>query len=550
MLDRFGQDPFAGLEGADVSGWMVAHHGFEKLPEAAFLDGMSYPWLERFDRRSSSYFGFAGPGGDQLRPGQRLTVGQKLVSANKQYSLLFQKDGNLVLYKGAHPYWTTNTGGRGGTHAEMQPDGNFVLYTAANVPVWDTHSYGHGGAYLAMQDDGNLVVQYGTNAVWSSETWGGVHHESTGFLHDLGSAVSTVAHAVTHNPVADLASKAISVVNIPLHIAQQALNVITHNPIWDAAQSVMSFVPLIGTAVSSGMSIAATIGKGGSMQDIALAAAKGALPGQPISGYAFDVAVGLLLHGKPDAAALEFARNQVPGGEIGKHAFDLAVSIILGKHVNVADAAVKAAKSALPNVPIIHAAFEAGAGMGKAVSSAASVQRVVNALPPQARNAFHAGLAAAKANQITPHNAAAVKASISAGPHGAAMQKAVSNALAVHTEAAKRTMAQIAYAAALKHVIALNQGHPHAKAGMAVIAQRAKQGDKAALASTAIISIASKELQKRGAVPPSPAAVASGEAMMIAGFSFGAVKSLPDAGLATWIAPHVKGTHGNFLVRY
>lgn len=52
----------------------------------------------------------------------------------------------------------------------MQGDGNFVLYTASNVPLFHTRTNGRAGAYLAVQDDGNLVVYQGGAARWSSGT--------------------------------------------------------------------------------------------------------------------------------------------------------------------------------------------------------------------------------------------------------------------------------------------------------------------------------------------------------------------------------------------
>jgi len=53
----------------------------------------------------------------------------------------------------------------------MQPDGNLVLYDAANQPKWASGTYGKAVTHVIMQPDGNLVIYNGTTAVWASDTW-------------------------------------------------------------------------------------------------------------------------------------------------------------------------------------------------------------------------------------------------------------------------------------------------------------------------------------------------------------------------------------------
>ena len=62
-----------------------------------------------------------------------LEQGKKLVSANRKYE------------------------------AEMQTDGNFVIYAPNRVPIWSTRTNGKGAApyKLAMQADSNLVIYAG-----------------------------------------------------------------------------------------------------------------------------------------------------------------------------------------------------------------------------------------------------------------------------------------------------------------------------------------------------------------------------------------------------
>ena len=97
---------------------------------------------------------------DALQPGARLLAGQSLTSANKRYRLVYQTDGNLVLYDdgdGTIP-WASGTGGTSAGQALMQTDGHFVVYDAQVVGVWGSGTAGNANARLVLQNDGNLVI--------------------------------------------------------------------------------------------------------------------------------------------------------------------------------------------------------------------------------------------------------------------------------------------------------------------------------------------------------------------------------------------------------
>jgi nucleoid-associated protein YgaU len=53
--------------------------------------------------------------------------------------------------------------------AEVQTDGNFVLYTSEK-PVWHTDTKGAKDVRLVVQDDRNVVLYAEDNAAWSSKT--------------------------------------------------------------------------------------------------------------------------------------------------------------------------------------------------------------------------------------------------------------------------------------------------------------------------------------------------------------------------------------------
>jgi hypothetical protein len=107
--------------------------------------------------------------GDRLHNGEKLEVGQSLTSENGAYELTLQEDGNLVLYSGDEPVWSTSTGGQNVVRAEVQKDGNFVLYTPDDA-VWASETKGAKDVRLILQDDRNLVLYGFDGPAWSSET--------------------------------------------------------------------------------------------------------------------------------------------------------------------------------------------------------------------------------------------------------------------------------------------------------------------------------------------------------------------------------------------
>lgn len=101
--------------------------------------------------------------------GKKFTKNYKIYSPYRTYYMVFQNDGNLVVYnsRSGSAVWDSKTA-NSGNRAEFQSDGNFVIYNSAGTPVFSTNT-ANRGSVLKMQDDGNLVIYNGSdNPVWSS----------------------------------------------------------------------------------------------------------------------------------------------------------------------------------------------------------------------------------------------------------------------------------------------------------------------------------------------------------------------------------------------
>ena len=103
-----------------------------------------------------------GATAERLSPGGVLLPNNQLLSPNKAYQLLYQPDGNLVLYRVADKFvvWSSNTQGRTPSRLVMQADGNLVMYGIDNNAQWHSSTFGAGNenSSALLQDDGKLVI--------------------------------------------------------------------------------------------------------------------------------------------------------------------------------------------------------------------------------------------------------------------------------------------------------------------------------------------------------------------------------------------------------
>lgn len=123
----------------------------------------------------------AQQGTNTLSAGQKLTEGQRLISANKMYYLVMQADGNLSLKKtsGDGLVWSSMVDLGSGHSLTLQTDGNLVIYNKDNKSVWNSMTQAfydpkfgtadNKPVRAVLEDNGTLNLYSATNKkVWES----------------------------------------------------------------------------------------------------------------------------------------------------------------------------------------------------------------------------------------------------------------------------------------------------------------------------------------------------------------------------------------------
>lgn len=109
----------------------------------------------------------------EIVTGEKMVMGDQLVSANGKFKFVFQKDGNCVVYNvdSGAALWSTGTAKQ--TSADrlvLQNDHNLVLYTSANKALWNSKTSDRyvDESRLVMQDTGLLELIHDGDVVWQS----------------------------------------------------------------------------------------------------------------------------------------------------------------------------------------------------------------------------------------------------------------------------------------------------------------------------------------------------------------------------------------------
>ncbi len=126
---------------------------------------------------------WVGGTGNQSMPSFELQPGKWYVSNNGSYVLVFQHDGNLVIYssfvgplrdeqRDSHlekAVWSSRSNKRGGKHCVMQRDGNLVIYKDdCKTPVWSSNTTNRNEpTFLELTNSGELRIV--THAIESKD---------------------------------------------------------------------------------------------------------------------------------------------------------------------------------------------------------------------------------------------------------------------------------------------------------------------------------------------------------------------------------------------
>ena len=348
----------------------------------------------------------------EIAPGEQLVRGRKYYSPNKSVFLVFQGDGNLVIYpgNGGKAIWNTGTQGHGATQAVLQTDGNLVVY-AGGKALWNSQSHGNPGSRLWIQDDGNVVVYNKANRpVYVSHTTGGTPPNSGNVFSDIVEGIADVVTApvravamVTESipvlgDVTRIVSDAASAPgNIATSIASGArLDHVAVNAlkaqlklvkdVAPYAQTVVSLVPGIGSGVAAAVGAGVALAEGQNITEAVKAGVRGAIPGGPLVQAGFDAALKVAAGENVGKAVLEGARAQL--SPAAQKAFDVGLAVVTGEKIQTALANGLASLAPAQLQTIVAAGQKAIGTMPglsnalKSVAPGAATQGFQIALPP------------------------------------------------------------------------------------------------------------------------------------------------------------------------
>ncbi|KAL7373196.1 hypothetical protein ABVT39_001077 [Epinephelus coioides] len=95
-----------------------------------------------------------------LSKGEELGKGGSLESSNGKFKVIFQDDGNFVIYQGSEAIWSSDTHGTYSVRVCMQEDCNLVIYSDNGKPRWCTETCRSdcSSCDLQLTDDCKLVM--------------------------------------------------------------------------------------------------------------------------------------------------------------------------------------------------------------------------------------------------------------------------------------------------------------------------------------------------------------------------------------------------------
>lgn len=263
-----------------------------------------------------------------------------------------------------------------------------ALYTPSTI------SYHPSAGFVVCGDDGEAIFV----------GWG---IDFGGFFRDVGRGIAKAANTVAstvekgakwvvqHDPLAQTIKAVAEGKRLDRALLEGGK--VTVEALKEAgpyAQAVLSVIPGVGTGVSVALGTAIALANGKPISEVAIQAARSAVPGGPIAQAAFDTAVGLAKGQRIDDALLGAARSRLP--EAAKAAFDTGLALARGAKIQ--EAVTLGARRLLPKGA--QDGFDVAVSMlnGKKPTDAllaAARQR----LPADAKLAFDAAVSIAKSGR-------------------------------------------------------------------------------------------------------------------------------------------------------
>ncbi|OGN35379.1 MAG: hypothetical protein A2568_02690 [Candidatus Yanofskybacteria bacterium RIFOXYD1_FULL_44_17] len=143
-------------------------------------------------------------GSDVLGSGKNLGIGASIQSQNGRYVLKYQSDGNLVLYGGSSPVWSSGTNGPGGAgFVGMLTTGDLIIFDSFYRPIWSSNTNENSGAYLRVEDTGQIkIYSSGGSEKWTSSQSTATASAPTGVLDISGSSILSSGETMgVENPI-------------------------------------------------------------------------------------------------------------------------------------------------------------------------------------------------------------------------------------------------------------------------------------------------------------------------------------------------------------
>jgi hypothetical protein len=109
-------------------------------------------------------------GGNSLRSGGSMQLGDVLVSVDKAWILELMADGDLVLRGSSGGVtWRSQTAGLG-ARVDMLWNGNLVVVDKFESIVFQTNTSAHAAAYAMLHNSGLLVLYWRGTLLWRSSS--------------------------------------------------------------------------------------------------------------------------------------------------------------------------------------------------------------------------------------------------------------------------------------------------------------------------------------------------------------------------------------------